>query len=151
MWKLRSSLSRARDEGAAAVEFAFISIVLFMLLFGIVDFGLFINANIVVGNAASVGARSVSLGASTTVASNTALTALRTLPMYNPANASVSIQCNLQDTTTATGLGAVIACNDTTTATTKVASVTVAYNHHWITPVGFGVTTIRKSSEMVVE
>ncbi len=139
------------DEGAAAVEFALVSVVLFMLLFGIIDFGLFINANIVVGNAASVGARSVSLGANTTTATNTVLNSLSSMPMYSAANASVSIQCNLQDTSTATGLGAAIACTDTSTATTKVASVSVDYQHHWITPVGFGITTIHRTSEMVVE
>ena len=40
MRRLSSRLSRRSDEGAAAVEFALVSILLFLLIFGLVEFGL---------------------------------------------------------------------------------------------------------------
>jgi hypothetical protein len=51
------------DEGAAAVEFALLLPILLLLVFGIVDFGRLLNAQITLTEAAREGARAESLGA----------------------------------------------------------------------------------------
>ncbi len=50
-----------RDRGAAAVEFVLVLPVLLLLVFGIVDFGRMLNAQIVVTEAAREGARAAAL------------------------------------------------------------------------------------------
>lgn len=55
----------ARDRGAAAVEAALVLPLLLMLVFGIIDFGRMLNAQITVTEAAREGARAASLGSST--------------------------------------------------------------------------------------
>ena len=58
---------RHRDDGAAAVELALVLPLLLLLLFGIVDFGLMLNSQIVVTSAAREGARAyVFTGSETT-------------------------------------------------------------------------------------
>ena len=50
-----------RDQGAAAVEFVLVLPVLLLLIFGIVDFGRMLNAQIVVTESAREGARAAAL------------------------------------------------------------------------------------------
>ncbi|HTF07120.1 MAG TPA: TadE/TadG family type IV pilus assembly protein [Asanoa sp.] len=58
-----SASSRGRrDRGAAAVEAAFVFPILLMLLFGIIDFGRMLNAQMNVTEAAQQGARIASFG-----------------------------------------------------------------------------------------
>lgn len=45
------------DRGAAAVEFALVSLLLFLLLFGIIEFGLYFAQNLALSNGARQGAR----------------------------------------------------------------------------------------------
>jgi Flp pilus assembly protein TadG len=52
----------ARDRGAAAVEFALVLPVLLLILFGIIDFGRALNAQIELTGAAREGARLAALG-----------------------------------------------------------------------------------------
>jgi len=52
---------RAKDRGAAVVEFALLLPVLLLLLFGIIDFGRALNAQITITQAAREGARLVAL------------------------------------------------------------------------------------------
>ncbi len=57
-------MSRCRpssDSGAAAVEFALIVPILFLLIFGIVDFGRAYQAKVELAHAAREGARSYSI------------------------------------------------------------------------------------------
>lgn len=51
-----------RDRGAAAVELALVLPLLLLMLFGIIDFGRMLNAQITLTEAAREGARAVSLG-----------------------------------------------------------------------------------------
>jgi Flp pilus assembly protein TadG len=51
-----------RERGAAVVELALVTPFLFLLLFGIIDFGRMLNAQITVTEAAREGARATALG-----------------------------------------------------------------------------------------
>jgi len=53
---------KSRDRGAAAVEFALLLPVLLLIVFGIIDFGRALNAQITLTQAAREGARLVALG-----------------------------------------------------------------------------------------
>ena len=55
---------RATDEGAAAVEFAIISLLLLSILFGIIQYGFYFFQATSVESAAREGARSASIGVS---------------------------------------------------------------------------------------
>jgi Flp pilus assembly protein TadG len=57
----RSSGQGARDRGAAAVEFALLLPVLLLLVFGIIDFGRALNAQVTLTQAAREGARLAAL------------------------------------------------------------------------------------------
>jgi hypothetical protein len=50
------------DRGAVTVEFALVTPLLFLLLFGIIDFGRMLNAQITLTEAAREGSRAVALG-----------------------------------------------------------------------------------------
>jgi hypothetical protein len=50
-----------RDRGAAAVEFALLLPLLLLLVFGIIDFGRMLNAEILISEAAREGARAAAL------------------------------------------------------------------------------------------
>ena len=66
-WTVRNA---RRDRGAAAVEFALLLPVLLLLVFGLIDFGRALNAQITLTQAAREGARLAALGQSN-VASRT--------------------------------------------------------------------------------
>jgi Flp pilus assembly protein TadG len=59
----RSSGKLARERGAAAVEFALLLPVLLLIIFGTIDFGRALNAQITLTQAAREGARLAALGA----------------------------------------------------------------------------------------
>lgn len=54
--------TRKRERGAAAVEFALLLPILLLIVFGIIDFGRMLNAQITLTEAAREGARAESLG-----------------------------------------------------------------------------------------
>ena len=103
---------RVGDRGAAAVEFALLLPLLLLLVFGIIDFGRAINAQITLTQAAREGARLAALG-QPNVASRTQAAAV--------------------------GLSGVIVsvkpCPSGATQTTD-ASVTARYSFSFVTPVG---------------
>jgi TadE-like protein len=102
---------RSADRGAAAVEFALLLPLLLILVFGIIDFGRMLNAQITLTEAAREGARASALGtsASTRVDQLTGgLGTVNTSTTACPANPSAT---------------------DTTT-------VTVTYQFQFATPVG---------------
>jgi Flp pilus assembly protein TadG len=63
----RQAATDPRDRGATAVEFALLLPVLLLLLFGIIDFGRALNAQVTLTQAAREGARLAALGQSNVV------------------------------------------------------------------------------------
>lgn len=111
----RLSGGSAPDRGATAVEFALLLPVLLLLVFGIIDFGRALNAQITLTQAAREGARLDALGQTNSVVVSHAETA-------------------------ATGLTGVIAtetkaCQPNSTVADD-AEVTVTYTFSFVTPVG---------------
>jgi len=103
---------RGGDRGAAAVEFALLLPLLLLLVFGIIDFGRAINAQITLTQAARTGARLAALGqpnvVSATQAAATGLSPVAVAVTPCPANATQ----------------------------TSTAIVTATYSFHFVTPVG---------------
>jgi len=64
MYRQRRCARRPRDRGAAAIEFALVLPFLLLIIFGTIDFGRAINAQIVLTEAAREGARLAALGQS---------------------------------------------------------------------------------------
>ena len=85
-----------RDRGAAAVEFALLLPVLLLLVFGIIDFGRALNAQITLTQAAREGARLAALGQSNVVsgtqAAATGLSPVTVTVTSCPANAGAGRQ-----------------------------------------------------------
>jgi Flp pilus assembly protein TadG len=110
--KRRAWMSQARDRGAAAIEFALLFPLLMLIVFGIIDFGRALNAQITLTQAAREGARLDALG-EPNVQSQTQAAATGLSP--------VTVQV------TACPPGA---------APTANAVVTVSYQFNFVTPIG---------------
>jgi Flp pilus assembly protein TadG len=113
----RGRKGSTRDRGAAAVEFALILPLLLLLLFGIVDFGRALNAQITITQAAREGARLDALGQS-----NAAV-------VSRTQNAAFGLDLPAADVTETS------VCEVGAVATAD-AEVTVNYQFSFITPVG---------------
>jgi Flp pilus assembly protein TadG len=108
----RSSNRSARDRGAAAVEFALVLPLLLLIIFGIIDSGRALSAQVVLTEAAREGARLAAVGQPNVVSrTQAAATGL------NPVSVTV--------TPCAVGAGP-----------TSNAVVSVSYSFSFITPVG---------------
>lgn len=81
-------IARHHDDGAAAVEFALIAVILFTLIFGAIQFGYAFFEYISVTHAAREGARWAALGADAGVVQARALAAS---PGLDPDRVSISI------------------------------------------------------------
>jgi len=110
--KRRAWMRQARDRGAAAIEFALLFPLLMLIVFGTIDFGRALNAQITLTQAAREGVRLDALG--------------------NP-------NVKAQTQAAATGLSpvnvAVTACPPGAAPTTN-AVVNVSYQFNFVTPVG---------------
>lgn len=105
-------MKRARDDGAAAVEMAIVLPILLILVFGIIDFGRMLNAQITLSAAAREGARWAALG-------QTGVPARVTLAAPGLTGVSTSVT----------------AC-PATPALTSNATVTATYQFQYVTPLG---------------
>jgi Flp pilus assembly protein TadG len=112
----RSAHSDARDRGAAAVEFALLLPVLLLIVFGIIDFGRALNAQITLTQAAREGARLDALGQTTAAVQSRTIGAATGLSL-SPANVTV--------TTCPKGAGQGVN-----------ATVQASYTFSFVTPIG---------------
>ncbi len=93
----------SRDRGAAAVEFALLLPLLLFLVFGIIDFGRALNAQITLTQAAREGARLAALGESNVIsgtkaaASGLSPVGVNVLTLC-PANAGAGVDAKVQVT-----------------------------------------------------
>jgi Flp pilus assembly pilin Flp len=127
-WR-RLATGQLRDRGAAAVEFALLLPVVLLLLFGIVDFGRALNAQITITQAAREGARLGALGvAPATVVTKTqaAATGLSPVPTVNTGTA-----CPVG---AAAGVDAVVIVSYTFTYLTPVAAIGKMFGSNNILP-----------------
>jgi Flp pilus assembly protein TadG len=89
-----------RDRGAAAVEFALLLPLLALLVFGIVDFGRALNAQITLTQAAREGARMAALGepnvVSSTQAAATGLSPVSVTVTSCPVGAAAGVNATVQ-------------------------------------------------------
>jgi Flp pilus assembly protein TadG len=112
MYRRASSRRHARDRGAAAVEFALLFPLLMLIVFGIIDFGRALNAQITLTQAAREGVRLEALGEpgviARTQAAATGLSPVNVTLIACPAGAGPSAD----------------------------AVVTVTYQFSFITPIG---------------
>jgi len=113
-WPSRSS-TKAADRGAAAVEFALCLPLLLLLVFGIIDFGRMLNAQLTLTQAAREGVQLAAEGYSNAVVATRAQAAA---PALSGVSVTVTASCPP---------GAGPAAN---------AEVTVNYTFSFITPVG---------------
>lgn len=116
------------DRGAAAVEFALLLPLLVLLVFGMIDFGRAINAQITITQAAREGARALALGQSTY--------------QTRASQAGIGLGLTTADVTDLPDSNNVTGCPVGSAATGDDAVVKVTYTFTFITPVGsmFGPT-----------
>jgi len=114
-------LRRWRDRGAAAVEFALVVGPLVFLIFGSIEFGLFVQARTMIENASREGVRVASLGGSQAEVQAAATNALGPVTgVVHP----VAFTCK-------TPAGVVVSC--VAPNVDKVATVTVTVDYTGIT------------------
>ena len=151
---MRKLLDRARERGAAAVEFALVLPVLVMILMGIIDFGMVTNAQAIVANAARDGARAASMGANSSVSCRASVKAATTLlGASDTGDCATSVPSVTVTCLDADGNGCV-STFDTSRAIGGTAVVSVTYTYKWVSPAIFGLpgqTTITKKAYMRIE
>jgi Flp pilus assembly protein TadG len=112
----------AGDRGAAAVEFALLLPLLLLIVFGLIDFGRALNAQITLTQAAREGARLDALGRYTTSQICTRVVTAATGLSLTCSNVTVTATCPSSSSSTGVGSGDGI--------------VQVSYPFTFITPVG---------------
>jgi Flp pilus assembly protein TadG len=138
---------RKLQRGAALVEFALISSLLFLLLFGIIEVGLILGDQSEVGQAAREAARSAAVGSTVETAETSAVTAGAGLHL---TAANVYLETSADGGTTWAALG------DTATGTNNAVTgnlvrATVTYNHPLVTTLIFSGSTKLLTSKMVMQ
>ena len=161
----RTALGHLRrgDAGAAAVEFALIVPILLILVFGIIDFGLAMYSQTMVGNAAREGVRTASLEGTqlnAEFAVSQALTGIigtKPLVVTDPSAVAYGFQvkCTIANGTWCTGWSA-NGGGTTPAPQGATVSVTITYSYKWLTPIQIvkGIPSslkITRTSTMVVE
>ena len=116
-----------REEGAAAVEFAIVATLFFMLVFGIIDFGFAFHSWNNTANAAREGARR---GAVSSDPVDIALRTKAAASTLDPARLTVIVECNHLNAGFNT-----TSCNPSL-AEGDIVRVTVNYVYNMITPIG---------------
>ena len=144
---MRTSQRRTTQRGAALVEFALVSTLLFLLLFGIIEVGLLLGDQAQVGAAAREAARSASVGSPIGVAETGGVNAGTGLHL-TPAN--VFLEKSLDNGTTWLPLGdTVFSTNDAIAP--NLVRATVTYNHPLVTTFIFSGSTKLLTAKLVMQ
>lgn len=140
----RGKPAQASERGAAAVEFALIVPVLIVMIFGMVDMGMAINAQAIVGNAAREGARAASFNGANVTATTTVVTSATKNLIGTAATTTITCQ--------AIGTATTINCSTASPGDSVV--VQVNYTYKWLTPGVLGLpgqSPIAATSQMRIE
>jgi len=140
--KKRKQLQR----GAALVEFALISSLLFLLLFGIIEVGLILGDQTQVSQAAREAARSAAVGSTVEAAQATAVSAGTGLRL---TSASVYLEKSADSGATWSALGDTGGANNA--ASGSLIRATVSYAHPLVTSLIFTGSTRLLTSKMVMQ
>ncbi len=140
--KKRNQLQR----GAALVEFALISTLLFLLLFGIIEIGLILGDQAQVGQAAREAARSAAVGSPVGIAQAAAVSAGTGLRL---TSAGVSLEKSADGGATWSALGDTGGTNNA--ASGSLIRATVSYAHPLVTTLIFSGSTRLLTSKMVMQ
>jgi hypothetical protein len=123
----RGRRSLASESGAAAVEFALVAVLLFMLVFGIIEFGFAFHAWDATSNAAREGARVAAVSPDVAAIEARVRGASDFL---DQGRLNVTVECKR-------GGGGFTSCGPGSTwLEGDIVRVTVSYTHQLITPVG---------------
>jgi len=146
-WRLdpRDSYASRGRSGQALAEFALVIPLFLLLVSGIIDFGLGLNASITVTNAAREAAR---LGVVKPYSDQITARASAMAVGLNPANLTVSATCVRSGGSCTLGTGATAG----TAASGDTVSVTVSYGYKMIWPLAFGnVINLTQTSDFRIE
>lgn len=142
---IRRSKTRERQRGAVLVEFALVSALLCLLLFGIIEMGLLFQDQAEVSQAAREAARSAAIGDSTATAKGHAVSAGVGLSLVS---GSVTLETSADSGTTWAALGDSGTANSA--ATGSLIRATVAYAHPLVTSYVFAGGHKTLTSKMVM-
>ena len=129
--EVRAAAARLRADrrGVVALEFLLVAPVLFLILFAVLYFGLWLNAELILTNAADQGAQTLALGRGTTTAYNDTKSAINAVA----ANLNTS---NITPTLTVNGSP----CTSSSCTLTSGATAAVALTYPCSAFPGFGFT-----------
>ncbi len=134
------------QRGAALVEFALVSGLLMLLLFGIIEMGLIFSDQATLAQAAREAARSASLGS----AISTVITrAENTATGLSLSSNNITLEKSADNGTTWTALGNTGTVNDAVTG--NLIRVTVTYSHPLVTSLVFSGSTKTLTARLVMQ
>ncbi len=138
---------KTAQRGAALVEFALVSSLLFLILFGIIEVGLLLGDQAQVGAAAREAARAASLGNTIESAETSGVNAGTGIQL---TASSVYLEKSLNSGTTWTPLGdTATGTNDAITG--SLVRATVSYNHPLVTTLIFSGSTRLLVAKLVMQ
>lgn len=138
---------RTAQRGAALVEFALVSSLLFLLLFGIIEVGLLLGDQAQVGAAAREAARSAAVGSTMESAETSGVNAGSGIHL---TAASVYLEKSLDNGTTWIALGdTALGTNDAVSG--SLVRATVSYSHPLVTTLIFSGTTKLLTAKLVMQ
>lgn len=138
---------RTVQRGAALVEFALVSALLFLILFGIIEVGLLLGDQAQVGAAAREAARSASVGSTIENAETSGVHAGSGIQL---TAASVFLEKSLDNGTTWIALGdTALGTNDAVSG--SLIRATVTYNHPLVTTLIFSGSTRLLTAKLVMQ
>ena len=135
------------QQGAALVEFALISTLLFLLLFGIIEVGLILGDQTQVNQAAREAARSAAVGSTVEAAQAAAVSAGTGLKL---TTAGVLLEKSADGGVTWSALGDAAAGGNNALGGSLIRA-TVSYNHPLVTTLIFSGSTRLLTSKMVMQ